>query len=119
MVSRNVSSNVCCAGTDLITPPAPPPLTSSSSEGGVTSVYSRCGKVGKVMYSVGAVFAAYEFYHSLTQAKEFSRRLQRLRDAAEVYKYEGAAKEVFNICLDLQALLTIFNSVEEEYEVLS
>lgn len=65
------------------------------------------------------MFAAYEFYHSLTQAKEFSRRLQRLRDSAELHKYEGAAKEVFSICLDLQALLTIFKNVDEEYEMLS
>ena len=70
------------------------------------------------MYTVGAVFAAYEFYHSLTQAKEFSKRLQRLREAAEVHKYEGTAKEVFNICLDLQALLTIFINSEEDYELL-
>ena len=78
------------------------------------SLYSKCGKVGKVMYTVGAVFAAYEFYHSMTQAKQFSKQLQRLRDSAELHKYEGTAREVFNICLDLQAILTIFNNAEED-----
>ena len=52
------------------------------------------------------------------QAQEFSKRLQRLRDAAEVHKYEGSAKEVFSICLDLQALLTVFKNSEEEYELI-
>ena len=33
--------------------------------------------------------------------------------------YKGAAKEVFSICLDLQALLTIFNNMDEEYEMIS
>lgn len=126
-VQRNTANtakvtDVCCAApgssVDLITPPAAPIMTEVSETGG-TSIYGKCGKVGKMMYTVGAVFAAYEFYHSLTQAKEFSKRLQRLRDSAELCKYEGAAKEVFSICLDLQALLTIFNNMDDEYEMIS
>jgi hypothetical protein len=45
--------------------------------------------------------------------------LQRLRDASDLLKYEGSAKEVFNIALDLQVILsTIFRDAEEEYEVI-
>ena len=94
-------------------------MVADVSETGGSSLYGKVGKVGKVLYTVGAVFAAYEFYHSLTQAKEFSKKLQRLKDAAELHKYEGASKEVFSICLDLQALLTIFKNGEEEYEILT
>ena len=112
------ASDICCAGAgcDLITPPAAP-LVGEVTETGGSSLYGKFGKVGKMMYTVGAVFAAYEFYHSLTQAQEFSKRLQRLRDSAELHKYEGTAKEVFSICLDLQALLTVFRNSEEEYEL--
>jgi len=112
------TSDICCAGSNVITPPAAPMVADVSETGG-SSLYGKVGKVGKVLYTVGAVFAAYEFYHSLTQAKEFSKKLQRLKDAAELHKYEGAAKEVFSICLDLQALLTIFKNGEEEYEILT
>jgi len=113
------ASDICCAGAgcDLITPPAAP-LVGEVTETGGSSLYSKFGKVGKVMYTVGAVFAAYEFYHSLTQAQEFSKRLQRLRDSAELHKYEGTAREVFSICLDLQALLTVFKNSEEEYQLI-
>ena len=107
------TTDICCAGSNVITPPAAP-MVADVSESGGSSLYGKVGKVGKVLYTVGAVFAAYEFYHSLTQAKEFSKKLQRLKDAAELHKYEGAAKEVFSICLDLQALLTIFRNGEEE-----
>ena len=91
--------------------------------------------MGKVLYSVGAVFAAYEFYNSFNKAKELTKWLQRLRDSAgrkliiflcffkiilflsELLKYNGTAKEVFNISLDLQVILAIFKEGEEEYEM--
>ena len=83
---------------------------------------------------MGAVFAAYEFYNSFNKAKELTKWLQRLRDSAgrkliiflcfflsfclsELLKYNGAAKEVFNISLDLQVILAIFKEGEEEYEM--
>ena len=109
-------------------------LTSAESNGG-GSLYSRCGKVGKVLYTVGAVFAAYEFYSSFNKAKELTKWLQRLRDSAgrrffyifvcfkisfflsELLKYNGTAKEVFNISLDLQVILAIFKEGEPEYEM--
>ena len=91
----------------------------------------------KVAYTVGAVFAAFEFYNSITKAGELSKKLQRLRDSSgdtmtqitrnwkqnylfsDLLKYEGAAKEVFNIALDLQLILTtVFRGPEEEYEVI-
>ena len=36
---------------------------------------------------------------------------------SELLKYNGAAKEVFNISLDLQVILAIFKEGEEEYEM--
>lgn len=120
--------NTCCAGSsfDCLPSPAPPATNNSGSGSGVVctpgakqSVYSSCGKLGKVAYTVGAVFAAFEFYNSVTKAGELTKKLQRLRDASDLLKYEGAAKEVFNIALDLQVILsTIFRDAEEEYEVI-
>lgn len=120
-IQRNPQSSradICCAGSfdSVGVCPAPPVLTSAEGGGG-GSLYSRCGKVGKVLYSVGAVFAAYEFYNSFNKAKELTKWLQRLRDSAELLKYNGTAKEVFNISLDLQVILAIFKEGEEEYEM--
>ena len=36
---------------------------------------------------------------------------------SELLKYNGTAKEVFNISLDLQVILAIFKEGEEEYEM--
>lgn len=120
--------NTCCAGSglDCITAPAPPITNNQSSGSGLVcasdgkrSFYSSCGKFGKVVYTVGAVFAAFELYNSVTKAGELTKKLQRLRDASDLLKYEGAAKEVFNIALDLQVILsTIFRDSDEEYEVI-
>ena len=57
-----------------------PPLLASGQTG--ASLYSRCGKMGKFLYTVGAVAAAYEFYCSFNKAKELSKWLERLRDSA-------------------------------------
>eukprot|EP00092_Neocalanus_flemingeri_P025581 GFUD01027734.1.p1 GENE.GFUD01027734.1~~GFUD01027734.1.p1 ORF type:complete len:371 (-),score=79.73 GFUD01027734.1:152-1264(-) len=123
----SVPPSTCCAGSglDCITAPAPPVNTSNSGSGvvcasnGKRSFYSNCGKFGKVVYTVGAVFAAFEFYNSVTLAGELTKKLQRLRDASDLLKYEGAAKEVFNIALDLQVILTtIFRDGDEEYDVI-
>lgn len=73
------------------------------------SLYSSLGKLGKVAYTVGAVLTAYEFYSSVSQARDITRKIQTLRDSSELLRYEGAAKEVFNIALDLQLILsTVF-----------
>ena len=37
---------------------------------------------GQVVYTVGAVAAAYEFYSSVTKATELTKRLQRLKDSS-------------------------------------
>jgi len=115
----------CCAGSslDCLPSPAPPVGTNTTtpvcSSQGRQSLYSSYGKLGKVAYTVGAVFAAFEFYNSITKAGELSKKLQRLRDSSDLLKYEGAAKEVFNIALDLQLILTtVFRGPEEEYEVI-
>ena len=77
-------TDVCCAApgstVDLITPPAAPIMTDVTETGG-SSIYGKCGKVGKMMYTVGAVFAAYEFYHSLTQ--EEIKKSIRYEDAIQ------------------------------------
>jgi len=126
-VPGSVSSNTCCAGSslDCVLPPSPPVEVPSTGSGvvcaqdGKRSIYSSCGKLGKVAYTVGAVFAAFEFYNSVTKAGELTKRLQRLRDASDLLKYEGAAKEVFNIALDLQVILsTVFRDGDEEFEVI-
>jgi len=86
------------------------------SPGGSTSatcqkktLFASCSNLGKVVYTVGAVAAAYELYSSVTQATELSKRLQRLKDSSDLLKYEGAAKDVFNIAMDLQIILsTVF-----------
>merc|ERR1712062_206562 len=118
-IQRNPQSSradICCAGS-LDTIGVSPSVLASTESGGGGSLYSRCGKVGKVLYSVGAVFAAYEFYSSFNKAKELTKWLQRLRDSAELLKYNGTAKEVFNISLDLQVILAIFTEGEQEYEM--
>ena len=70
------STDICCAGAgcDVITPPAAP-IVSDVSESGGSSLYGKFGRVGKVMYTVGAVVAAYEFYHSLTQVMMMMMRM--------------------------------------------
>lgn len=74
------------------------------------SFYANCGKLGKVVYTVGAVLSAFEFYNSVTKAGELSTKLRRLRDSTDLLKYEGSAKEVFEIALDLQVILsTVFS----------
>ena len=83
-IQRNPQSSradICCAGS-LDTVGVSPSVLASTESGGGGSLYSRCGKVGKVLYSVGAVFAAYEFYSSFNKAKELTKWLQRLRDSA-------------------------------------
>ena len=40
----------------------------------------------QVVYTVGAVAAAYELYSSLTKATELTKRLQRLKDASGGYR---------------------------------
>jgi len=73
------------------------------------SFYASCGKLGKVVYTVGAVVSVFELYNSITKAGELSRQLRRLKDSSDLLKYEGAAKEVFGIALDLQVILsTVF-----------
>jgi len=122
--SVSVPPPTCWAGSsaDCITPPAPPPGSGTGvvcASDGKRTFYSSCGKLGKVAYTVGAVFAAFEFYNSVTKAGELTKKLQRLRDASDLLKYEGAAKDVFNIALDLQVILsTIFREAEEDYEML-
>jgi len=49
---------------------------------GKTTYFSSCGKFGKVMYTAGAVMAAWEFYNSITKAGELRKELQRLRDSS-------------------------------------
>ena len=58
-VRRTPPGDLCCAGasTDVIPAPAGAMVT-DMTETSSGSLYSRCGKVGKVMYTVGAVFAA-------------------------------------------------------------
>jgi len=122
--SVSVPPPTCWAGSsaDCITSPAPPPGSGTGvvcASDGKRTFYSSCGKLGKVAYTVGAVFAAFEFYNSVTKAGELTKKLQRLRDASDLLKYEGAAKDVFNIALDLQVILsTIFREAEEDYEML-
>ena len=59
---------------------SPPALVSTGEEG--ATLYSRFGKLGKFLYTVGAVFAAYEFYCSFNKAKELKKWLQKLKDSA-------------------------------------
>lgn len=79
------------------------------------SLYSSLGKLGKVAYTVGAVVTAYEFYSSVSQARELARKIQTLRDSSELLRYEGAAKEVFNIALDLQLILSTVFKEDDDY----
>ena len=106
----SVSSNTCCAGSslDCVLPPSPPVEVPSTGSGvvcaqdGKRSIYSSCGKLGKVAYTVGAVFAAFEFYNSVTKAGELTKRLQRLRDASGEYQN-----------LSLQSALFLFDRFVE------
>lgn len=78
------------------------------------TLFSSCSNLGKVVYTVGAVAAAYELYSSVTKATELTKRLQRLKDSSDLLKYEGAAKDVFNIAMDLQIILsTVFKDRED------
>jgi len=79
------------------------------------TLFSSCSNLGKVVYTVGAVAAAYELYSSLTKATELTKRLQRLKDSSDLLMYEGAAKDVFNIAMDLQIILsTVFKEDTED-----
>jgi len=79
------------------------------------TLFSSCSNLGKVVYTVGAVAAAYELYSSVTKATELTKRLQRLKDSSDLLKYEGAAKDVFNIAMDLQIILsTVFKQDTED-----
>lgn len=79
------------------------------------TLFSSCSNLGKVVYTVGAVAAAYELYSSITKATELTKKLQRLKDSSDLLKYEGAAKDVFNIAMDLQIILsTVFKEDTEE-----
>jgi len=79
------------------------------------TLFSSCSNLGKVVYTVGAVAAAYELYSSVTKATELTKRLQRLKDSSDLLKYEGAAKDVFNIAMDLQIILsTVFKEDTED-----
>merc|ERR1719283_101882 len=81
---------------------------------GAKSLYSSYGKLGKAVYIVGAVATAYDFYNSISKAKELNRKLKKLKDASELVRYEGAAKEVYNIAMDLQIILdTVFKDNDQ------
>jgi hypothetical protein len=84
-----------------------PPTAPAAGKG--NTLFSSCGKLGKVAYTVGAVGAVYQLYTSVAKTTELTKRLQRLRDSSDLLKYEGPAKDVFNISLDLQLILsTVF-----------
>jgi len=97
----------------------PGSLMSIAGQGGSAcqkkTLFSSCSNFGKVVYTVGAVAAAYELYSSVTKATELTKRLQRLKDSSDLLKYEGAAKDVFNIAMDLQIILsTVFKEGRED-----
>lgn len=118
LLQGSPSPGLLCSAPSV--PDVPEVNTPVNPRDAKNTYFSSCGKFGKVMYTAGAVMAAWEFYNSITKAGELNKKLQRLRDSSDLLKYEGAAKEVFNISLDLQMILgTVFREDEEDYTLLT
>jgi len=107
-----VSANTTSLPENLLGAMGSTPAASSCEK---KSLFASCGKLGKVAYTVGAVVTFYELYNSVTKVTELTKKLQRLKDSSDLFKYEGAAKDVFNIAMDLQLILsTVFKTESEE-----